>query len=240
MSTVQISRKLEQAVLRVYNSLIQIIDTPNWQDMSEELLWHELVACILGSKVAFEQAQAAADYLNTHGLLDLRAFLNKGNDFETQIVKALSNPISCHLNRPSFTFRYRYPKLRANHIRRTADSIYGKHRSIRSLLESSNNSNEARFIIFSNSIGVGPKQSSLFLRNIGYADNLAILDTHVLHYMFLLGILPTRTQAVKTIGDYEKLEAKFCDYTYDLGCNTAYLDTAVWITMRVYRRGQTT
>jgi N-glycosylase/DNA lyase len=85
-------------------------------------------------------------------------------------------------------------------------------------------------------VGIGPKQSSLFLRNIGFTDRLAILDTHVLRYMFILGLMNVRTKAVSTLTRYQEIEADLRSYSSRLGANLAYFDTAIWITMRVFQR----
>jgi N-glycosylase/DNA lyase len=109
--------------------------------------------------------------------------------------------------------------------------------SIRNLLNVSRDSYDARMRIMSTTIGVGPKQSSLFLRNIGYADDLAILDTHVLHYVALLQLLPTAITA-RNLGltMYEKIERELRAYGKTKGLSLSRLDTAIWVVMRVFRR----
>ena len=230
-----LSIRLERAVLKVYNS-INKRSSQNWVGYSEQSLWYEIVACILGSKVPFEHAQAAASYLHCKGLLDVKNCFRNSLQFESRIAQALSYPIFFPPDSSGRGWKYRYPKLRANHIRRTAESVYQEHGSIKHILESSKDPHDARVRIADASVGIGPKQSSLFLRNIGYTNNLAILDTHVLCYMFLLGILQVRTQVVSTITCYQEIEERLRSYTNKLGANLAYLDTAIWITMRVFQR----
>lgn len=234
MSDKLLSNKLEQAVLRVYQS-IDKRNLMNWMNCSEQSLWYELVACILGSKVPFEHAQAAASCLHDRGLLDVEDCFCNSLQFESRIAEALIYHVSPRESSER-TWKYRYPRLRANHIRRTAESIYREHGTIKTMLESSKDPGSVRIRIVKASVGIGPKQSSLFLRNIGYSDNVAILDIHVLHYMFLLGILQVRTQVVSTIARYQEIEDRLRSYTNKLGANLAYLDTAIWITMRVFQR----
>ncbi len=234
MSDILLSNRLEQAVLKVYQS-INKRNNVNWMYYCEHSLWYELVACILGSKVPFEHAQTAASCLRDRGLLDVEDCFRNSLQFESRITEALMHQVSPP-DAPERTWKYRYPRLRANHIRRTAESIYGECGSIKAILESSKDPGSVRIRIVEASVGIGPKQSSLFLRNIGYSDNIAILDTHVLRYMFLLGILQVRTQVVSTIAHYQDIEEHLRAYTNKLGANLAYLDTAIWITMRVFQR----
>jgi N-glycosylase/DNA lyase len=231
----QISNQLEKAILKVYVAIPKK-GNKQWSDHKEQELWYELVSCILGSKVPFEQARAYASYLNNGKLLDVRECLEDSSKFESRVCEALSSSITLNAEQENPISKYRYPKLRANHIRRTADSIYKNHVSINAILEESKDPYEARVNIINTSVGIGPKQASLFLRNIGYANDIAILDTHVLNYMFLRGILDVRVKSLSTLGKYQRIEEQLRYYTSKLGLILAYLDTAIWITMRVFNR----
>jgi N-glycosylase/DNA lyase len=81
--------------------------------------------------------------------------------------------------------------------------------------------------------GVGPKQASLFLRNVGFANDLAVLDVHVLRYMDKMDLAPAITQIVHTLEGYERIELAFCKHARDLGFPPLCFDLAVWIVMRV-------
>ena len=65
-------------------------------------------------------------------------------------------------------------------------------------------------------LGIGPKQSSLFLRNIGYAQDLAILDSHVMTYMKLMDLTPTRMKDVSKLATYEDVEERLAGYSHRL------------------------
>ena len=85
-------------------------------------------------------------------------------------------------------------------------------------------------------VGIGPKQASLFLRNIGYAKDLAILDTHILRYMSLVGLLPNLIQSVSTLRKYETVEGLLCSYSEKFQVSLAYIDIAIWVVMRTCRK----
>ena len=236
MAGLGISDKLELAVLKVSQRLSTITPPTNWAQWSEDSLWHELIACMLGSMVSFEHAQAAADYLNTKGLLNVANHLRNPRKFELRLFKALSSPVYPPVTRSGNGRKYRYPKLRANHIRRTAESIYQAGESIRNLLYSGKDSRDTRVRIMGAAVGVGPKQASLFLRNIGYADDLAILDRHVLEYMFFLGFLPVRTRGMTSLSAYVEVEDRLRTYAKRVRMDLSSLDTSIWVVMRVFQK----
>lgn len=231
------SSKLETAVLEVITEYKSFERLPYWHDHTEETLRHELVACILGSQVSFEHASAAARYLSDQGLLDWSPFQNPSEkEYELRVAAALSRPIYPPFRQEGLGRQYRYPNIRANHIMRTFKniSILG---GIKKFLIENQGSTQARIHLTKIIVGMGPKQSSLFLRNIGYADDLAILDKHVLDYMYALRISRRCFKAIPTLGFYEKIENKLLCYANSLRVSMSVLDTAIWVVMRVFKKG---
>ena len=227
---------LLHAVFRVCEEISTMRSGPsNWQDHGEDELWHELVGCILGSRVSHERAVMALRYLRSTGLLNPRLGKCNLEEFERNIAQALSQSMASSNRNPN-GWRYPYPALRANHIRRTVETIYRNGGSLHQILACSNNANDARLRIVSIATGVGPKQASLFLRNIGYAKDLAILDRHVLAYMTWLEIIPGGINEVRTLRGYERLEGAFRSHARQIGFSVAHMDLAVWVVMRVLRR----
>lgn len=236
MTTKKIRIRLESAVAKVADEVTKDNYVNEWQEWNENLLWQELVACIIGSGVLYEQAKAAIQHLSKKGIVDAPKPSCSFDEMEAALVEILSQPILPPQKRNGELSRYRFPKLRANHIRRTAEAIYLQKFSIKYLLKQDNDAPSARKRLVNIAVGIGPKQASLFLRNIGEGDNLAILDTHVLKYMFLIGLLPKSIQTVPTLSTYERLEETLRDYSQQMGVNLGYLDIAIWVVMRVYQR----
>ena len=79
--------------------------------------------------------------------------------------------------------------------------------------------------------GIGPKQASMLLRNLGRGKRLAILDRHVLRFMHLLGISAT-SGPISGVVEYESREASFVEYADHRGISADSLDVAVWVVMR--------
>ncbi|HEX8217887.1 MAG TPA: hypothetical protein VF914_01595 [Chloroflexia bacterium] len=190
---------------------------------------------MLGSNVLFEQALAAAQYLEKGGLL----CIPEGNllgEHEQRIVQALSQPIFPPIKQTGEGCKYRYPKMRASHICQSAAMIYSRDRTLRGLLMDGSNTRETRNSIIASAKGIGPKQASLFLRNIGYANDVAILDVHILRYMSAIGLYMGGNSNVCTVRGYDKVEANLRGYADGLCLELSYLDIAIWVVMRVYQR----
>ena len=225
------AERLEYAVREVCKEIKKRKNIIDCHDIPEEQLWNELVSCILGSQVQYEHSQCVINYLISEDLLSIKYLLSNGEQFEQNIQSALEKYIPSPLTKTG-RIKYRYPRTKANYIRRTGESIYSTSSSIRSILTSCTNERIARIRIISVAVGIGPKQASLFLRNIGYAENLAILDTHILKYMTVIGLVPQILKTVSYLPKYEDIEGILNNYAIKFKESLAYLDTAIWIVMR--------
>lgn len=74
--------------------------------------------------------------------------------------------------------------------------------------------------------GIGLKEASHFLRNIGYRD-LAILDRHVLKHMVAEGVLPDLPHTL-TPRTYFAIEERFRSYSQRTGVPMDCLDLVFW------------
>ena len=225
------AERLEYAVREVCKEIKKRKNIIDCHDIPEEQLWNELVSCILGSQVQYEHSQCVINYLISEDLLSIKYLLSNGEQFEQNIQSALEKYIPSPLTKTG-RIKYRYPRTKANYIRRTGESIYSTSSSIRSILTSCTNERIARIRIISVAVGIGPKQASLFLRNIGYAENLAILDTHILKYMTVIGLVPQILKTVSYLPKYEDIEGILNNYATKFKESLACLDTAIWIVMR--------
>ncbi|MFQ5987071.1 MAG: DNA lyase [Thermoplasmata archaeon] len=76
-------------------------------------------------------------------------------------------------------------------------------------------------------LGLGPKEASHFLRNIGLGENLAILDRHILTNLLELGVLgalPSSLTRTRYAEIEERLRA-FCERT---GVPVGHMDLLLW------------
>jgi N-glycosylase/DNA lyase len=98
---------------------------------------------------------------------------------------------------------------------------------IRGCLDRNNKQSEKREWLVKNVKGMGYKEASHFLRNIGIGNDLAILDRHILKNMVLLGIID---EIPKSINNriYLELEDKLKTYSAESGIPLEHLDFVLW------------
>ena len=75
--------------------------------------------------------------------------------------------------------------------------------------------------------GMGYKEASHFLRNIGFGDTLAILDRHILRYLVQYGVIPALPRSL-TPRRYEAIEHEMRAFAARLGLPLAHLDLLLW------------
>jgi N-glycosylase/DNA lyase len=209
---------------------------PHWQSLGENTLLREAAVCIFSSQMIFEVAEGAALKLELMGLLDPRAFRRSAGEYERQVVAALSQPVTFEVGDRVRRARPRFRNRLASLLARTVRDLYQGRTSLRALLRSAESPRQARELLVNRVWGFGPKQASLFLRRVGYASDLAVLDTHVLYYLRLRDGTNHKVGSLSRLSAYECLEAEFKRLAMDLGYPVGCVDLATWVTMRVARR----
>ena len=116
---------------------------------------------------------------------------------------------------------HRFPNSRAAYI--TSVRKYG--RVLKNLVESFADSMTLRDWLAKNVRGIGLKEASHFLRNIGYTD-LAILDFHILDLLDRYGVIEKPT--ILTRKRYLQIEKKLREIAKRAGLNMAELDLYLW------------
>ncbi len=105
-----------------------------------------------------------------------------------------------------------------------------KFDEICSLIEETSDKVHLRNILFKQVKGMGLKEASHFLRNIGFGHDVAILDRHILRVMENLEILPIGMTAKEslTLGKYMQIEQSLRQYSIDTGIGLEYIDFVFW------------
>jgi N-glycosylase/DNA lyase len=85
---------------------------------------------------------------------------------------------------------------------------------------------EARDWLVKNIKGLGYKEASHFMRNVGY-KNLAILDRHIINVMHDYKVLKQKPKAL-TKKNYLEIETKFKKLSKQLNMSAAELDLYMW------------
>lgn len=210
----------------------------SWKDLTEQQLWIELVSCILGSQVSFEHANSALKHLSSSGLLNIQNLIEEPAKFEKKISEELSKPLYAPLRRNGLGRKYRYPNAKAKQICQTAVKFYLNKYSLHRLLQESKSDADARRRIMTTCAGIGPKQASLFLRNISYSSRLAIIDSQVLKFMRKKGLAVDNPGYIRHQSEYFDLERRFLQYAQEVNVNPGDLDMAIWTVMRLADVGE--
>ncbi|MDD5644989.1 MAG: N-glycosylase/DNA lyase [bacterium] len=88
-------------------------------------------------------------------------------------------------------------------------------------------SSKARDLLVKNIKGLGYKEASHFLRNIGYGDELAILDVHIMKNMANLKIIKSIPKSI-TRKQYLLMEKKLRVFSRKSGIPLNELDLLLW------------
>jgi N-glycosylase/DNA lyase len=224
---------VESAVHRICQEIFPSSRQSWWISATEADLLFELVACILGSQVPYEVALAATEKIRNVGLLEIPIKQYGFPVYEKALYEILRQPLH-NPGWPPTGRRYRFAKTKANHVSRTIWAIYSDGGSLQGILRSCKTATEARRSIIEVGVGVGPKQASLFLRNIGFSEELAILDTHLLRFMSLFGLLDRGIRRISSLQYYEILENQLRNYAKRTGYSLGVVDQAIWVVMRIY------
>lgn len=221
--------RLSSAVAAICQDVQDRVARPAMQPRERELWW-ELSSCILSSQVPYALAVAATNAIDAEGLL-----LQSRRDRES-LAALLTDVLRRPLPVGDRSLAYRFPVVRARHIAATRETVTAEARSLKALVDRFHDATEARAWLVANAPGVGPKQASMFLRNVGVSYDLAILDRHVLNYMSLLGIYSGANISIASLPQYRRIETALRDHADRLKCSVGILDWAIWIVMRVATR----
>jgi N-glycosylase/DNA lyase len=116
---------------------------------------------------------------------------------------------------------YRFPNKRARYI---VEARKHQHK-IKSIVGSSINDNEFREWLVSNILGIGYKEASHFLRNIGFKD-VAIVDFHIMDLLDRCKLIDKPRTLSK--GKYLKIESILKEISERAGVSLAELDLYLW------------
>ncbi len=171
------------------------------QQGDEKRWFKELVFCLLTANYSARGAIACIDALED------RNALHEG-DLE-QIKACLDH-------------RHRYPQKRSEYIFKAHI-----HRDdLKRIIQSQPSSKVAREWLVDNITGLGMKEASHFLRNVGYLD-LAIIDKHILSHMEETGIISERPKTL-TRKKYLEYEALLVRVAETLGMPIGQMDLYLW------------
>lgn len=174
-----------------------------WQTASEQELFRELAFCLLTPQSKAKTCWKAVERLERKCML-----ANAGHE---QISQELTG--------------VRFNLRKGEYICLARDLF--SSRSLRETLAAYAEPAEARQWLVENVKGMGYKEASHFLRNIGRGESLAILDRHILKNLVLLGVIP-EVPATLTKKMYQEIEQKMIAFSSDAKIPMGHLDLLLW------------
>ncbi|HOJ87640.1 MAG TPA: N-glycosylase/DNA lyase [Pseudothermotoga sp.] len=166
---------------------------------SEEDLFSELCFCVLTANWSAQGGIKAQQVIGKEGFLTLEQ-----DDLELSLAR----------------LGHRYPTARASYIIKNRD-LFGNLRSVIKM-----DPFVAREWLAKNALGIGFKEASHFLRNVG-VEELAILDRHVLSLMNKHGIINELPKSI-TKSRYLLYEDRLRKVANDFGEPLGKFDLYLW------------
>jgi len=186
----------------------------------EAAVQRELLFCLLGGhSVSYELALSATERCAE---LDVFAPQWAPDDLKARLADELGQPQFLPRKLDGTLRRYRYPRRKAMLVA-AASQWLALCGPLTQALSSLDCERERRELLCA-CPGIGPKTASWLLRNLGFAQNLAVLDVHVLRAMASAGLV----DQVNLSRDYEMVEETFLAWCEDLAAPPAAFDLFLW------------
>lgn len=174
-----------------------------WEKATDEELFIELVFCLLTPQSKAKTCWKAVQRLNR------KCMLSEGEP--------------CQIRDELFGVRFNRRKAEYICLARKTFSTY----PLRATLKEFDDPFKAREWLVENVLGMGYKEASHFLRNIGLGEDLAILDRHILKNLKLLGVI-NDVPSTLSRRTYLEIERKMTEFSKRTGISMGQMDLLLW------------
>lgn len=201
-----------KSIKKAYGGLREVIEfrlkefEDVWRSKDEARMFTELVFCLLTPQSKAKLCWGAVEDMLKGDVL------KKGGD---------RNVLGCLGN---VRFKYKKALFVEEARAKFGNGVSG---GIVSAISAAGNIFKAREFFVDNVKGLGYKEASHFLRNIGLGGDLAILDRHILKNLVLLGVI-SKYPASLTAKHYLNIEAKMRRFSRLSGIPMDHLDLLLW------------
>ena len=177
-----------------------------WEEADDERLFDELVFCLFTP-----QSKAKVCWNTVKDLREKEKILTAEQEEMAELIR-----------------RVRFKNNKAGYVIEARERfVEDDGADIRDILSDMKNDKERRVWLVDNVKGLGYKEASHFLRNIGLGDDLAILDRHILKNLEKLGVIDETPKSL-TPKRYKKIEKKMAEFADDIGIPLGHLDLVLW------------
>ena len=207
----KLNKELHEEIVKIYKKIKKDVDKAvkgykkAWNGNEKEV-FAEVSFCILTPQSKAKNAWQAITNLVNNGLL-----------FDGQ-----PEEIAEYLN----IVRFKNNKSRYLVELRELMTVDGKLQP-KKILSEKGNTLEKREWIFKNIKGMGMKEANHVLRNLGFGDEIAILDRHILRNLVQLNIIDEIPKSI-TEKKYYEIEEKMKEYSEYSGITMGELDLVLW------------
>jgi len=177
-----------------------------WDKGTEEEIFAELVYCILTPMARGKMCSAAVDTMVRTGIL----FTGNRGRIERELIGA------------------RFIHKKSAYIVEAREKFLGDGSvCLKSILVLIDDGHKAREWLVRNVKGIGYKEASHFLRNIGFDQDLAILDRHIVRSLQFLGVIGEVPDSLSR-RRYLDIEKKMMEFSRAVQIPMRYLDLVMW------------
>jgi len=177
-----------------------------WKKGTNKEIFTELVFCILTPQANGKLCWSAVENMIRKGVLFTG---DRG-----QIVKELSSARFIH-------------KKSAYIVEAREKFFLDSKVSLKSIISQIGDGYKAREWLVRNVKGIGYKEASHFLRNIGFEQNLAILDRHIVRNLQFVGVIEEIPDSLSK-SRYFEIEKRMMEFSKAIQIPMSYLDLVMW------------
>ncbi|MCK4225588.1 N-glycosylase/DNA lyase [candidate division WOR-3 bacterium] len=175
------------------------------KDGGKKEIFKELVFCILTPQSKARACWRALENMTKNDILF------KGDSKE--ILKSLRG------------VRFKYKK--SEYIVKAREQFFSEENPIYSFAKSKEDPYKLRDYLAGNIKGIGYKEASHFLRNIGLGNGIAILDRHILGNLLKLGVIREIPKSLSR-KEYIEIEKKMEEFSKYIKIPLKHLDLTLW------------
>ncbi|MCK4699390.1 MAG: N-glycosylase/DNA lyase [Bacteroidales bacterium] len=192
-----------QIIKDIHNRIFEFKSV--WNEADEKRLFQELAFCLLTPQSKAENAWKTIIKLTENN----------------KLFEANTSSISNDLN------LVRFKNNKASYLVEAREMFFNNSKGIRETLSEFTSVCEKRKWLNNNIKGYGLKESSHFLRNIGFVEDIAILDRHILKNLKKFNII---SEIPKSIPEkkYFQIESQMKKFSNEIRIPLGHLDFIFW------------